>query len=65
MSFYRNNTLIKRKDGRLAIGKKDKSYKTENYYGRFYVDGKQVSISSRTSNKKEAIKILEQHYEDY
>jgi hypothetical protein len=21
MSFYRNNTLIKRKDGRLAIGK--------------------------------------------
>ncbi len=65
MSFYRNNTLIKRKDGRLAIGKKDKSYKTENYYGRFYVDGKQVSISSRTSNKREAIKILEQHYEDY
>ena len=65
MSFYRNNTLIKRKDGRLAIGQKEKSYKTENYYGRFYVDGKQVSISSRTSNKKEAIKILEQHYEDY
>jgi hypothetical protein len=32
MSFYRNNTLIKRKDGRLAIGKKEKSYKTENYY---------------------------------
>ena len=65
MSFYRKNTLIKRKDGRLAIGQKEKRYKTENYYGRFYVDGKQVSISSRTSNKKEAIKILEQHYEDY
>ena len=45
MSFYRKNTLIKRKDGRLAIGQKEKSYKTENYYGRVFVDGKKVSIS--------------------
>ena len=39
-------------------------YNTENYYGRFFVGGKQVSISSKTTNKKKAIKILEQYYED-
>jgi len=65
MGFFRKDSILKRKDGRLVIGKKEKRYNTENYYSRFYVGGKQVSFSSKTTNKKRAIKILEQYYEDY
>jgi integrase len=65
MGFFRKDSILKKKDGRLVIGKKEKKYNTENYYGRFFVGGKQVSISSKTTNKKKAIKILEQYYEDY
>ena len=65
MGFFRKDSILKKKDGRLVIGKKEKKYNTENYYGRFFVGGKQVSISSKTTNKKKAIKSLEQYYEDY
>ena len=60
MSFYRTGTLLKRKEGRLQIFKKLKKYNTENYYGRFFIEGKQVEKSSKSSNKKVAIKELEQ-----
>ncbi len=65
MSFYRTGTLLKRKEGRLQIFKKLKKYNTENYYGRFFIEGKQVEKSSKSSNKKVAIKELEQIYSDY
>ena len=65
MSFYRTGTLIKRKEGKLQIFKKLKKYNTENYYGRFFIEGKQVEKSSKSSNKEKAIKVLGQIYEDY
>jgi integrase len=65
MGFFRKDSIVKRKDGRLVIGKKEKRYNTENYYGRFFVGGKQVSLSAKTTNKKKAITTLEQYYEDY
>ena len=65
MSFYRTGTLIKRKEGKLQIFKKLKKYNTENYYGRFFIEGKQVEKSSKSSNKEKAIKLLGQIYEDY
>ena len=65
MSFYRTGTLIKRKEGKLQIFKKLKKYNTENYYARFFIEGKQVEKSSKSSNKEKAIKLLGQIYEDY
>ena len=56
MSFYRKDTLIKRKEDKLQIFKKLKKYNTENYYGRFFIEGKQVEKSFKLSNKKVAIK---------
>ena len=65
MSFNRTGTLIKRNEGKLQIFKKLKKYNTENYYGRFFIEGKQVEKSSKSSNKEKAIKVLGQIYEDY
>ena len=58
MGLYRKGTDFKIKDNVVTIFKKDKKYKTENYYGRFSLDGQQYEFTSKTSNKKNAIKIL-------
>ena len=36
--------------------------KSENWYVRTFIDKKQIQISSKTSNKKQAIKILEKYF---
>jgi len=62
MTYYKANTLFKRKDGRLHIYKR-KDKKSENWYARTFIDKKQIQISSKTSNKKQAIKILEKWFD--
>ena len=62
MTYYKDNTLFKRKDDRLHIYKR-KDKKSENWYARTFIDKKQIQISSKTSNKKQAIKILEKWFE--
>jgi len=62
MTYYKDNTLFKRKDGRLHIHKR-KDKKSENWYARTFIDKKQIQISSKTSNKKQAIKILEKWFD--
>ena len=57
MTYYKDNTLFKRKDGRLHIYKR-KDKKSENWYARTFIDKKQIQISSKTSNKKQAINIF-------
>ena len=47
-----------------SLSLKDKKYKTENYYGRFSLDGQQYEFTSKTSNKKNAIKILSDKFEE-
>ena len=51
MGLYRKGTDFKIKDNVVTIFKKDKKYKTENYYGRFSLDGQQYEFTSKTSNK--------------
>ena len=62
MTYYKDDTLFKRKDGRLHIYKR-KDKKSENWYARTFIDKKQIQISSKTSNKKQAIKILEKWFD--
>ena len=62
MTYYKDNTLFKRRDGRLHIYKR-KDKKSENWYARTFIDKKQIQISSKTSNKKQAIKILEKWFD--
>ena len=64
MGLYRKGTDFKIKDNAVTIFKKDKSRKTENYYCRFSLDGQQYEFSSKTSNKKNATKILGDKYEE-
>ena len=64
MGLYRKGTDFKIKDNVVTIFKKDKKYKTENYYGRFSLDGQQYEFTSKTSNKKNAIKILSDKFEE-
>lgn len=67
MAHYVKGTYLKRKNGKLHIYVRSDTYKdklrSKNYVGRTYIDKKQKIISSATSNKKEAIKILEKWYD--
>lgn len=65
MGIYRHGTKFTIRDGKLTIFQKDKKYKTDNWYGRFFIESKQVEKSSKSKNKKESIKILGQIYDDY
>ena len=65
MGLFRKGTDFKIKDDKLVIFKKDKKYKTDNWYCRFSIDGHQYELSSKTSNKKNAIKILGDLFDEY
>ena len=72
MGIYRQGTKFTIREGKLTIFQKDKKYKTDNWYGRFFIESKQIFIeskqvekSSKSKNKKESIKILGQIYDDY
>jgi len=62
------NNIIQRKNGRLHIFQRMDKYKgklkSKNYYGRTYVDGADKIISSKTSNKKLAITVLEKWFDE-
>ncbi len=67
MAHFVKGTYLKKKDGKLHIYIRSDTYKgklkSKNYVGRTYIDKKQKIISSSTTNKKEAIKILEKWYD--
>jgi len=67
MAHFVKGTYLKKKDGKLHIYIRSDTYKgklrSKNYVGRTYIDKKQKVISSSTTNKKEAIKILEKWYD--
>ncbi len=67
MAHFVKGTYLKKKDGKLHIYIRSDIYKgklrSKNYVGRTYIDKKQKVISSSTTNKKEAIKILEKWYD--
>jgi len=65
MGIYRQGTNFTIREGKLTIFQKDKKYKTDNWYGRFFIESKQVEKSSKSKNKKESIKVLGQIYDDY
>lgn len=65
MGIYRQGTKFTIREGKLTIFQKDEKYKTDNWYGRFFIESKQVEKSSKSKNKKESIKILGQIYDDY
>ena len=65
MGIYRKGTKFTIREGKLTIFQKDEKYKTDNWYGRFFIESKQVEKSSKSKNKKESIKILGQIYDDY
>ena len=65
MGIYRQGTKFTIREGKLTIFQKDKKYKTDSWYGRFFIESKQVEKSSKSKNKKESIKILGQIYDDY
>jgi integrase len=62
MPYYKKNTLFKTKKNRLHIFQR-KDVKTNNWYGRTFIEGKQTQTSSNTSEKNKAIKILEQWFD--
>ena len=62
MSYYKKNTLFKTKNNRIHIFQR-KDAKTNNWYGRTFIDGKQTQTSSSTSDKNKAIIILEQCFD--
>jgi hypothetical protein len=62
MAYYKKNTLFKIKSNRLHIFKR-KDSKTDNWYGKTFVDNKQTQASSNTINKSKAILILEQWFD--
>ena len=57
MGYYKENTLFKIKNDRLHIFKR-KDAKTDNWYGRTFIDGRQIQKSSETADKDKAIDIL-------
>ena len=63
MSWYRTDNYFTSKNGRLHIYKTKMKYKgkykSENWYGRTFVDKKQLTKSSTTTNKKAAKEILD------
>jgi integrase len=67
MSYFVEGSYHKRKNGKLHIYIRNEKYKNKlksnNYYGRTYIDGRQKMFSSETNNKAEAIKILEKWYD--
>ena len=67
MAHFVKGTYLKKKDGKLHIYIRSDTYKgklrSKNFVGRTYIDKKQKVISSSTTNKKEAIKILEKWYD--
>ena len=67
MAHFVKGTYLKKKDGKLHIYIRSDTHKgklrSKNYVGRTYIDKKQKVISSSTTNKKEAIKILEKWYD--
>ncbi len=65
MGIYRKGTNFTIREGKLTIFLKDLKYKTDNWYGRFFIEGKQVEKSSGVKNKKQSIKILGQIFDDY
>jgi len=65
MGIYRKGTKFTIREGKLTIFQKDEKYKTDNWYGRFFIESKQVEKSSKSKNKKESIKVLGQIYDDY
>ena len=58
MSWYRTDNYFTSKNGRLHIYKTKMKYKgkykSENWYGRTFVDKKQLTKSSGTKNKKDS-----------
>ena len=62
MPYYKENTLFNTKNNRLHIFKR-KDAKTNNWYGRTFIEGKQTQTSSSTSDKNKAIIILEQWFD--
>lgn len=67
MSHYVEGSYFKRKNNKLHIYIRNEKYKgklkSKNYVGRTYIDGKQKIVSSKTCNKKDAIKVLEKWYD--
>ena len=55
MKHFVEGTYLKKKNGKLHIYVRSDKYKdklrSNNYFGRTYIDGKQKIISSKTSNK--------------
>jgi len=62
MPYFKENTLFKTKNNRLHIFLR-KDAKTNNWYGRTFIEGKQTQTSSSTSDKNKAIIILEQWFD--
>jgi hypothetical protein len=62
MPYYKENTLFKTKNNRLHIFKR-KDAKTNNWYGRTFIEGKQTQTSSSTADKNKALIILEQWFD--
>ena len=62
MPYYKENTLFKTKNNRLHIFQR-KDAKTNNWYGRTFIEGKQTQTSSNTADKSKAIIILEQWFD--
>ena len=65
MGIYRQGTKFTIREGKLTIFQKDKKYNTDNWYGRFFIESKQVEKSSKSKNKKDSVKILGQIFDDY
>lgn len=68
MSWYRTDNYFTSKNGRLHIYKTKMKYKgkykSENWYGRTFVDKKQLTKSSGTKNKKDSKEILDKWYDE-
>jgi integrase len=62
MPYYKENTLFKTKNNRLHIFQR-KDAKTNNWYGRTFIEGKQTQTTSNTSDKNKATIILEQWFD--
>ena len=68
MSWYRTGFYLTSKEGRLHIYKKKAKYKgkykSNNWYGRTFIQDKQVEKSSGTEAKSTAKKILDTWYDE-
>jgi integrase len=68
MSWYRTGFYFTSKEGRLHIYKKKAKYKgkykSNNWYGRTFVQNKQVEKSSSTEAKSSAKRILDTWYDE-